>query len=497
MSSPTSPSAFPRLRITRDHLEPLGTFAQAQAAFLQPDPQTVARLDELLRARNVGVVAHFYMDPELQGVLMACTWPHVFISDSLAMADAAVKMAEKGVRTICVAGVDFMSENVRAVLDAAGHRDVDVLRLAEDPIGCSLAEAAEAMAYAAFLRQAARTPRSLHVIYINTSLRVKASSHRLVPTITCTSSNVVQTILQAAAQVPDVEIWFGPDTYMGENLRTLLDAYAHLSDEEIRRIHPAHDRTSIERLRQRFHPFQQGQCIVHHLFGAAVVDQVRRDHGQALLTAHFEVPGEMFQVAAEAARRGRGVVGSTSNILTFINQRVQAALQGPEPARLEVVLGTEAGMITSIVQGVQKQLQASHRDDVAVEIVFPVAAEAIAQTPDSSLQVVPGVAGGEGCSTAGGCATCPYMKMNHLDGLLEVVAAVGVQPQRLEGCRPRMDPRTIAGQSVAELGTVPILHMREFQRTGRLGEALVADVQTRGQRLVEAAQLATWPVLQG
>lgn len=30
--------------------------------------------------------------------------------------------------------------------------------------------------------------------------------------------------------------------------------------------------------------------------------------------------------------------------------------------------------------------------------------------------------GGEGCSTAGGCATCPFMKMNNLDALMDVVA---------------------------------------------------------------------------
>ena len=30
--------------------------------------------------------------------------------------------------------------------------------------------------------------------------------------------------------------------------------------------------------------------------------------------------------------------------------------------------------------------------------------------------------GGEGCSTAGGCATCPFMKMNDLDALMDVVA---------------------------------------------------------------------------
>ncbi len=85
-------------------------------------------------------------------------------------------------------------------------------------------------------------------------------------------------------------------------------------------------------------------------------------------------------------------------------------------------------MVTAIVRKVQAMLQASGRQDVAVEIVFPVAAEAI--TTDNSarpspaqngngngvvlpggLPVVPGPAGGEGCSAEGGCASCPYMKV--------------------------------------------------------------------------------------
>ncbi len=41
----------------------------------------------------------------------------------------------------------------------------------------------------------------------------------------------------------------------------------------------------------------------------------------AYLTAHFEVPGEMFELAMEAKRRGAGVVGSTQNILDFIVAR--------------------------------------------------------------------------------------------------------------------------------------------------------------------------------
>lgn len=73
--------------------------------------------------------------------------------------------------------------------------------MSPDSIGCSLAEAAESSDYTAYLQQAAHTPRSLHVVYINTSLLTKATAHSLLPTITCTSSNVVQTVLQAFAQV--------------------------------------------------------------------------------------------------------------------------------------------------------------------------------------------------------------------------------------------------------------------------------------------------------
>ena len=470
-----SVTAFPSLTIDRQNLTPRGAFAEAQRTFLQPDLQTVAHLDGLLRQNNVGVVAHFYMDPELQGVLAACTWPHIHISDSLVMADRAVQMAQAGVQAICVAGVDFMTENVRAVLDHGGFGHVPVYRLAIPEIGCSLAASAEAPAYHAFLQQAAKQPRSLHVVYINTSLRTKAAANALVPTITCTSSNVVQTLLQAAAQIPDVHIWFGPDTYMGHNLQTLLEAYARMPEASVRALHPAHTPATLTALLQRFHPFEQGNCIVHHLFGREVVARVRRELPNALYAAHLEVPGEMFALAADAERHGRGVVGSTSNILDFIGKQVDAAVQQPGPRRIEVVLGTEAGMITSIVRGVQARLQHARRDDVAVEIIFPVAAQAVTQT-DDALGVVPGAAG-EGCSVEGGCATCPYMRMNHLDGLIDVVGKIGKHTADLAQFLPRMDAPDPSGSSVAARGTVPILHMRAFQRTGELPVALVDAVQ--------------------
>jgi quinolinate synthase len=467
---------FPSLLLRADGVAAQGAFAEAQAAFLDPDPETVARLRALLESGEVGVVAHFYMDAELQGALLATRWSRMHISDSLVMADRAVAMAQAGARSIVVLGVDFMSENVRAVLDSAGFAAVPVYRVAAEPIGCSLAAAAEAPAYAAYLRKAAQTPNSLHVVYINTSLRTKALAQSIVPTITCTSSNVIQTVLETFAEQPGATVWFGPDTYMGQNLRALFEGLAGLDDAAIAAVHPRHDRASIAALLPRFHYFEQGNCIVHHMFGGEVVARVRADYPEAHITAHLEVPGEMFALGLEAQRHGRGVVGSTSDILGHITRVVQAAGKRPEPTHLQFVLGTEAGMITSIVHAVRGQLHA--HPQVTVEIVFPVAEGAVLATGDAELPLVPGVAGGEGCSTAGGCATCPYMKMNSLDALMDVLAKVAT-PAALAAHAPRIYREPIAGKTIAELGELPILHMREFQRSGHLPRALVEDMRGR------------------
>ncbi|KAK9814582.1 hypothetical protein WJX72_008196 [[Myrmecia] bisecta] len=487
---------FPSLVVAANSVSAQGPFAEAQVKYLQPDAGEVDALVKVLSEKKIGIVAHFYMDPEVQGVLSsaAARWPHIHISDSLVMADASVKMAEAGCTAVAVLGVDFMSENVRAILDEAGHQDVKVYRMAAEDIGCSLAEAAESSSYARYLSQAAAIPQpALHVVYINTSLRTKAHAHATVPTITCTSSNVVQTVLQAFAQVANLTVWYGPDTYMGRNLVQLFRSLAELSDEEVAKLHPAHSRASIRSLLPRLHYFEEGTCIVHHIFGGEVTELVRKGYGDAYLTAHFEVPGEMFSLAMEAKTRDMGVVGSTQNILDFIAGKVATALEQPFPDRLQVVLGTESGMITSIVRKVQAMLQASGRVDVDVEIVFPVSPEAITtsgQSPSMTgsgpvilpggLQVVPGAASGEGCSTEGGCASCPYMKMNSLRALMGVCQKFGTPGETLlEAFRPRAYQETVNGRSMAQAGCQPILHMRAFQTGKRLPDALVDDILMR------------------
>jgi quinolinate synthase len=379
-----------------------------------------------------------------------------------------------------VLGVDFMSENVRAMLDASGFAHVPVYRPVTNPIGCSLAESAETRAYVAYLERAARTPRSLHVIYVNTSLRVKAEAQSLLATITCTSSNVLPMLLQAFAQVPDLHVWFGPDTYMGRNLSNILAALARMDAAAITKLHPAHTPETLAAAHARFHYFEQGVCIVHHMFGDAVVAQVKRDYTDALITAHLEVPGEMFALGFAAQQHDRGVVGSTSNILDFIGKKVDAAVTARKPAHLRFILGTESGMITPVARSVQQKLAAlvaAGGPAIEVEIVFPVASEAIASTGDVHLPIVPGVAGGEGCSTAGGCATCPYMKMSSLDALLDLLERVEHEPPTaLAPHAPKTYPARGSGPSIAELGGKSIVHMRDFQKTHALPAELVAAI---------------------
>lgn len=150
-------------------------------------------------------------------------------------------------------------------------------------------------------------------------------------------------------------------------------------------------------------------------------------------------------------------------------------------------------MITSIVRKVQSMLQAAGRADVDVEVVFPVAPQAIttpqqAPSPGSApvrlpggLALAPGPAGGEGCSLEGGCAACPYMKMNTLAALESVCAAVGGagESAALAAFTPRPYTERIGGKSVAAAGCVPILHMRHFTRAKELGPDLIADIKGR------------------
>ena len=64
----------------------------------------------------------------------------------------------------------------------------------------------------------------------------------------------------------------------------------HAPDQDVAALHPGHTAASVRALLPRLHYFEEGTCIVHHLFGAEVTELVRAAYGDAYLTAHFEVP---------------------------------------------------------------------------------------------------------------------------------------------------------------------------------------------------------------
>lgn len=301
---------------------------------------------------------------------------------------------------------------------------------------------------------------------------------------------------------------------MGENLIALLDAVQDWDDDRIaRELHPDHNQTSIRALRDNMDVYPSGNCVVHHMFGQSVVDTVLNSYEDAYVTAHLEVPGEMFQIALQKSLEDRGVVGSTSNILNFIERKVEeAAVQftntnhddnndnNLQKKRLKFILGTEAGMVTSIVRSVQNILDSNSCRNVEAEIIFPVSSEAVmgveedqssstASSTNNNLNVVPGVSGGEGCSTAGGCATCPFMKMNDLDAVQDIVDMISssststnqLEYQLSKHLPPnRLDGKTIGGRDAIDLGTEPIVFMREFMKSKRLSDDLVKKIEGRG-----------------
>jgi len=506
-------------------VKPQGSFAEAQAEFLDPDLDMVETLKEGLLKTDMGIVAHYYMDVELQGILQSLRNSHpelkhrVGIADSLKMGDQAVDMCrDHGVTSVVCLGVDFMSESVQAILGKNGFGDVPVYRATAKHIGCSLADSAETEQYRAWLHKESRRALDdgcvpLHVIYINTSLETKAISSSIVPTITCTSSNVVQTMLQAASEIPNLRVMYGPDTYMGENLLRLLEVIEETdnwTDERIKsELHPAHTNASLKILKENLVVFPQGNCVVHHMFGNQVTDTVKEKYmnePDTYITAHLEVPGEMFDIGMMKSLSDEGVVGSTADILKFISRKVEDAANssssdGAQDRKLRFILGTEAGMVTSIVEKVQEILgNASsnlHGRRVEAEIIFPVSSEAVMTLDDcdtnsingieNELSIVPGVAGGEGCSTAGGCATCPFMKMNDIDALQDIIDLVDDTrqgDQRSGGILKKHLPPTrlqgkfINGVEATELGTEAILFMRQFMLNQSMPEELITKIIT-------------------
>ena len=94
----------------------------------------------------MGIVAHYYINVELQGILQAMKEEHstsVAIADLVAMGDYAVKICKNGATLIAYLGVDFMVKLVEAILKQNGFPSIPMYQLLAKEIGCLLAASAE------------------------------------------------------------------------------------------------------------------------------------------------------------------------------------------------------------------------------------------------------------------------------------------------------------------------------------------------------------------
>lgn len=209
----------------------------------------------LKRERNAVLLAHYYVDGEVQDVAD-------FVGDSLQLSQAAAKTQAD---VIVFAGVNFMAETAKIL------NPTRKVVLPDLGAGCSLAEGCPADRFAAFV---ARHPDHYVISYINCSAGVKAVSDCI-----CTSSNAAKIVESVPEGRP---ILFAPDRNLG----------AYLARQ-----------TGREMLLWR------GSCIVHETFSERKIIALMARNPGAEVIAHPECePG----VLAHAA-----FIGSTSALLKY------------------------------------------------------------------------------------------------------------------------------------------------------------------------------------
>ena len=220
-----------------------------------------ARARDLLQQHDAVLVAHYYVDGDLQDLALetgGC------VADSLEMARFGRDAPQ---RTLVVAGVRFMGETSKIL--SPGKRvlmpDLDAT--------CSLDLGCPADDFAAFCD--AHPDRTV-VVYANTSAAVKARADWMV-----TSSCALAVVNHLKAE--GRKILWAPDRHLGRYIQ---------------------EQTGADML------LWNGACIVHDEFKGLELDLLKKDHPHAMILVHPESPRSVVQMA--------DVVGSTSQMLDAV-----------------------------------------------------------------------------------------------------------------------------------------------------------------------------------
>ncbi|MHA2942807.1 quinolinate synthase NadA [Ralstonia mannitolilytica] len=281
-----------------------------------------ARIKRLLKEREAVLVAHYYVDADLQDLAEetgGCI-------DSLEMARFG---RDHSAKTLVVAGVRFMGETAKILSPEKTVLMPDLDATCSLDLGCPPDE------FAAFCD--AHPDRTV-VVYANTSAAVKARADWMV-----TSSIGLKIVQHLHAQ--GNKILWAPDRHLGSYIQK---------------------QTGADML------MWQGSCLVHDEFKGVELDLLRAEHPNAKILVHPESPES---VVAQA-----DVVGSTSQLI--------AAAQSLSAN--EFIVATDNGIL--------------HKMRMAA--------------PGKRFIEAPTAGNAATCKS---CAHCPWMAMNALTNLAEVL----------------------------------------------------------------------------
>lgn len=245
-----------------------GTTGLAEARARVPEPvsarerETLMRdIAERLKAGNAVLVAHYYVEGDLQDLALATGG---CVADSLEMARFG---RDHAAETLIVAGVRFMGETAKIL-----SPDKQVL-MPDLEATCSLDLGCPPDQFAAFCD--AHPDRTV-VVYANTSAAVKARADWMV-TSACALSVVAH--LKASGQ----KVLWAPDRHLGRYIQQQTGADMLLWD---------------------------AACIVHDEFKAIELELLREQHPDAQVLVHPESPAGVIALA--------DVVGSTTRLLNAV-----------------------------------------------------------------------------------------------------------------------------------------------------------------------------------
>ncbi|WP_295538330.1 quinolinate synthase NadA [uncultured Thiohalocapsa sp.] len=322
-----------------------------------------ARIKALLREQQAVLVAHYYVDGDLQA-LAEETGGHV--ADSLEMARFG---AESDARTLVVCGVRFMGETAK-ILNPEKRVLMPTLEAT-----CSLDEGCPPDAFTAFCD--AHPDRTV-VVYANTSAEVKARSDWVV-----TSSIALPVVEHLHAQ--GEKILWAPDKHLGHYVQRMTGADMLLWD---------------------------GACVVHEEFKGFALDRLRRLHPDAAVLVHPESPDEVVDQA--------DVVGSTTQLIKAVQTMANDAF----------IVATDEGIFWKMHQ----------------------------LAPGKRLIAAPTAGAGATCES---CAHCPWMAMNALQNLEQVLRT--------------HDQEILIDEAVRQRAVVPIQRMLDFARERGIGARRDSD----------------------